>query len=66
MWVAPGSRGKGVGVALIEQVARRAGDLGIAAVYLHVNVSNAPAIALHERCGFTKTGVTLPMERDLR
>ena len=64
MWVAPESRGTGVGESLIRAVVSRARSLGLDSLNLHVNSANPHAIALYERCGFTSTGVTLPMERD--
>jgi len=64
MWVAPQSRGQGVGESLINAVVSRARSLGLASLRLHVNLANAYAIALYERCGFTDTGVILAMERD--
>src|SRR5262249_42322802 len=56
MFVAPEARGHGVGAALVDAVvswarARQAGGLT-----LWVTVTNTPAVALYERCGFRRTG----------
>lgn len=47
--VDPGFRGRGLGAALVESIARRTG-LGLS---LEVRKDNAPARALYERLGFT-------------
>ncbi len=53
--VDPGCRGRGLGAALIESVARRTR----LAISLEVRIDNAPARALYERLGFT-AGELLP------
>lgn len=57
MFVAPSSRGRGVGRALVEAVldhARRAPSLRI--VQLSVTASNHAAVSLYEACGFVGYG----------
>lgn len=54
--VAPEARRKGIGDALIEELMKRAGLLGLAFVTLEVRQSNAPAAALYEKHGFTAVG----------
>ena len=58
MHVAPGSRRSGVGRALIVAALERArGMPGLRQVNLGVNLQNAPALRLYERCGFVPFGV---------
>jgi ribosomal protein S18 acetylase RimI-like enzyme len=61
MWVAPEARGRGLGSELVERVVEWAEDRGADAVTLWVNESNAPAIGLYERAGFTATGARQPL-----
>jgi ribosomal protein S18 acetylase RimI-like enzyme len=56
MWVAPQSRGKGVGDALIESVVAWANGQTAQAIELDVRESNVAAIALYERHGFVDCG----------
>ena len=61
MFVAPSSRGCGVGAALVDAVVawsreRRAIGLG-----LWVTATNSPAIALYNKCGFRRTGESKPL-----
>ena len=55
LFVAPGTRGQGVGRALIEAVYARADALGCARVYWHTHESNKTAQALYDRAA-TKSG----------
>lgn len=64
MYVAPRGRGRGVGAALVRAVLDEARRRGHAEVILEVASNNAPAIALYERCGFVRTGMTHPHPRD--
>jgi GNAT superfamily N-acetyltransferase len=66
MWVAPETRGRGVGGRLVDAVIDWATRRGHAAVRLDVGHYNGPAIALYESRGFVATGVTgtLPPPRD--
>jgi GNAT superfamily N-acetyltransferase len=52
MWVAPGSRGHGLGARLVELVIEWAREGGAQRVALWVVRGNRPAIALYERAGF--------------
>jgi len=68
MWVAPASRGQGIGRKLVEQIIVWARQRpGAQHVSLWVTENNAAAIALYERCGFRSTGETqpLPLRSDL-
>ncbi len=56
MWVAPDARGRGIGDALIEAVARWAAEQGVSRVALAVREHNAPAIALYRHNGFGDDG----------
>jgi ribosomal protein S18 acetylase RimI-like enzyme len=60
LWVAPESRGRGLGSALVERVVEWAEDRGADAVTLWVNEENAAAVGLYERAGFTATGARQP------
>jgi len=64
MWVRPGTRGRGVGAALVDAAAGWAKDRGHDSVYLWVTETNAPARALYERCGFIPTGERQPLPSD--
>ncbi len=56
IYVARGARGRGVGRALLEQLVRRADDLGIWTIQAGILEGNAVSVALHERCGFRLVG----------
>ncbi len=56
MWVAPESRGRGVGDALIAAVAQWASALGAGELRLDVAAGNPRAIALYVRHGFVDNG----------
>ena len=56
MWVAPESRGQGVGEALIEAIVTQARAQGHSRILLDVGDHNAPAIGLYARMGFVPTG----------
>ena len=53
---APEHRRRGVGEALLQEVIRRAKELGLAVLYLEVRASNTPAIALYQKHGFMEVG----------
>src|SRR3954453_2944105 len=53
--VVPDHRGAGVGESLTRMLIDRACDAGAREMVLEVIVENAPAIALYEKLGFTRT-----------
>jgi len=61
MYVRPRARGRCVGEALVAAVIDWAGQRNAAAVRLWVTETNAPALALYERCGFALTGERQPV-----
>ena len=65
MWVAPEGRGRGIGAALVDEVAAWARGQGRRRLVLDVAAQNAWARRLYERCGFVATGAsgTLPPPR---
>ena len=62
MFVDTSHRGQGVGAALVERVTEWGRVLGGRSIHLWATSTNRPAIALYERCGFTLTGKTRPLE----
>lgn len=64
MWVRPGSRGRGIGAALVEATAAWAKSRSFPALSLWVTESNAPARELYARCGFTPTGESQSLPSD--
>lgn len=58
MWVDPAHRRAGVGKALIDAVVEWNSARGVAELAMMVTDVNVAAIALYERLGFAKTGVT--------
>ena len=52
----PAMRRKGVAVRLLQHVIARSRKSGLHSIWLEVRVSNAPAIALYERFGFSANG----------
>jgi len=61
MWVAPESRGRGLGAALVEAVAGWARSRGASRMDLSVTDRAPAAAALYEHLGFRPTGVQGPM-----
>ncbi len=61
MFVDGAERRRGVGLALVEDVAAWARTREAASLFLWVTSSNEPAIALYRRCGFRPTGKTRPV-----
>jgi [ribosomal protein S18]-alanine N-acetyltransferase len=49
-------RGRGVGRALLAESLRRAANAGARTMFLEVDETNAPALALYRRFGFAKVG----------
>jgi ribosomal protein S18 acetylase RimI-like enzyme len=64
MWVRPSARGLGVGEALVEAAAAWAKTRDFRSLSLWVTESNAPAVRLYERLGFTPTGERQPLPSD--
>ncbi len=54
--VEPNAQGRGLGWRLLQQVLNSARDSGAVVCFLEVRVSNAPAIALYQRAGFSEVG----------
>ncbi len=54
--VLPGYRRRGIAEALLNAAARGAEERGCEFITLEVRVSNSPATALYEKCGFVKAG----------
>jgi [ribosomal protein S18]-alanine N-acetyltransferase len=51
------ARGRGLGTRMLEHLMNRAMGEGVRVLYLEVRPSNAPALQLYQRAGFTKIGV---------
>ena len=62
MFVDSSARERGVGFALVEQVAEWVRDRGGSRLALWVTASNEAAVALYRRCGFQPTGATQPLD----
>lgn len=60
MWVAPEARRRGIGLQLLRAAEDWAREQGLKRLALEVNQTNALAIALYLRFGFTFTGETSP------
>lgn len=54
--VAPAQRRRGIGDALLDELERRAEQRELSFMTLEVRKSNAPAIALYEKHGFSPVG----------
>ena len=57
VYVDPAARGRGVGQALMEALARAAEAAGYYKLTSRVFTTNAASLALHRACGFTEVGV---------
>jgi ribosomal-protein-alanine N-acetyltransferase len=55
--VLPELRSRGLGTQLLGSVIAEAAHLGAAELTLEVRASNAPALRLYERAGFSRAGV---------
>ena len=62
--VFPKARGQGIATALLTSAAEGARERDCAFLTLEVRESNAPAIALYEKNGYTKVGVRKNFYRD--
>ncbi|MEM6991618.1 MAG: GNAT family N-acetyltransferase [Myxococcota bacterium] len=58
MWVAPETRGRGIGAQLIEAVVAWGRAERVTELRLEVADDNVSAIGLYERMGFSRTGAT--------
>ena len=67
MWVAPETRGSGVGERLVGAIIGWSEEVGAGEVRLWVVESNLAAVRLYEKAGFTPTGETqaLPSNPEL-
>ncbi len=61
MFVTPPARGQGIGERLVRAVVDQARIDGADRVLLHVVETNPGAERLYARCGFVRTGVTVPL-----
>ncbi len=61
MWVSPTARGSGIGEALVRAAVDWARSTGAAHMDIWVTDVNQHAIALYERIGATRTGVSQPL-----
>jgi L-amino acid N-acyltransferase YncA len=57
IYVAPAARGRGTGRALLDELCRRADEVGVWTIQAHTFADNAASIALHEACGFRLVGI---------
>ena len=64
VYVSAGARGRGVGQALLEALARSSEAAGIWTLQAGIFPENDPSLALHERCGFRRVGVRERIGRD--
>jgi putative acetyltransferase len=56
MWVAPATRGLGVGRAILEALETRARQRGSGMLRLETGIHNAAALGLYRRAGFVEIG----------
>lgn len=61
MYVTPAARGKGIGEQLVSAVVAQARADGARRVRLYVVETNSGAERLYARCGFVRTGATIPL-----
>ena len=75
MYVDPNRRGRRIATQLLDALESRARDLGLTRLVLETGPRQTEAIALYERCGFTRRGefgeyhdepLSLYMEKELR
>eukprot|EP00980_Cylindrotheca_fusiformis_P008718 scaffold1868_cov193-Cylindrotheca_fusiformis.AAC.3 len=59
--VGPTARRKGIGGKIMQSIDEMARIRGIETLYLHVDVSNDPALGLYERAGYAKVPVGNPV-----
>jgi GNAT superfamily N-acetyltransferase len=56
MWAAPANRGLGLGRRLLQELERRAREVGVTVIRLNTNSSLHEAIALYRRSGYEDAG----------
>ena len=56
IYVAEGSRGRGIGKALLSELVRSSEESGLWTLQAGIMAVNAPSIALHAACGFRVVG----------
>jgi L-amino acid N-acyltransferase YncA len=56
VYVARAARGRGVGRTLLEELVRRADEVGVWTIQAGILAGNDPSIALHAGCGFRVVG----------
>ena len=56
VYVGWAARGRGVGTELLEELVRRADDVGVWTIQAGIIAGNDASVALHERCGFRIVG----------
>lgn len=61
LYVAPGSRGVGVGRSLVEAVQARGEELGARHLWLETSSVNAPGIAAYKAMGFSLSGADMTL-----
>lgn len=61
MWVEPGSRGLGVGAALLREAVAYATNAGVGTLRLGVTVAESPAMRLYRSFGFKPVGAAEPL-----
>ena len=62
--VAPGQQGKGIGAAMVQQIAALLRGNGTAAIHLLAAEANLPAQAVYRKCGFQFLGKTFMFGHD--
>ena len=61
MWVDPGSRGNGIGAALVRESINFARRAGVDTLRLGVTVADSPAMRLYTSFGFAPVGTVEPL-----
>jgi L-amino acid N-acyltransferase YncA len=56
IYVARAARGRGVGRALLDELLRRADEVGVWTIQAGILAGNDASVALHARCGFRVVG----------
>ena len=64
--ILPEFRGKGLGISIVEDMLKRAGELGYFAIHLQTETDNRIAQRLYQRCGFVPAQIGPKMLRMVR